>query len=413
MSRISVTTMIDAKHVRVNCSIPGLTIAGCDDLCSVLIELGRLITENSGAGAPLTVTLHPIDRSAPLGNIVTTTTACAPITEYHWTIQNLATNTVYTFAGLPQADATAEPHVVSGTYSLPLIDWNSVGGQLCNYRVTLTVTDNCHRYATEVKLSLLPVGSLYRQAFTYTGSDQDITVPPCATKALVKAWGAGGSAQSYLPTHGGGAGGYTEASIPVTPGDLLTVIVGQSPTSATAYGFAGSTGDGTGGGLSGLFTGHTKVLHAENSRALLIAGGGGGGDYAGNNASRGGNGNDPDHSGGQNTMQGIADNLDNSLAISAATYCGSGGGGYHGGGRHYRTSVQGSATTLPYGGEGGSPFVVSGATGIKILATPDGSNVAPNSTDPDYQTGIAVGAPPGVRNGVGGHGLVVIYWMTA
>lgn len=404
--------MIDAKHIRVTCTIPGLTIVGCDDLCTVLAALGRLILENSGTGAALTVSLQPIDRNAPLANIVSTSTACAPITEYRWTIQNLATGIAYTFAGAPNADAGTQPYVVSGSYSLPLIDWSAVGGQLCNYRVSLTVTDACNRYAIDVKLSLLPAGSLYRQVFTYTGSDQDITVPPCATKALVKAWGAGGSAQSYLPTHGGGAGGYTEAIIPVTPGALLTVIVGQSPTSATAYGFAGSTGAGTGGGLSGLFTGHTKVLHAENSRALLIAGGGGGGDYAGNNASRGGNGNDPDHSGGQNTMQGIADNLDNSLAISAATYCGSGGGGYHGGGRHYRDSIQGSATTLPYGGEGGSPFIVSGATNLKIIATPDGSNAAPNITDPDYQTGIAVGAPFGVRQGVGGHGLVVIYWMT-
>lgn len=401
--------MLDAKHIRLTCPIPGLTITGCDDLCTVLATLGRLILENSGAGAALTVTLQPIDRAAPLGSSVVTSTACAPITEYRWTIENLATTAVYTFAGPPTADATAEPYVISGAYSLPLIDWHSVGGQLCNYRVTLTVTDSCQRYATDVKLTLLPAGSLYRQAFTYTGSDQNITVPACATTALVKAWGAGGSAQSLLPTHGGGAGGYTEALLPVTPGDLLTVVVGQSPTSATAYGFAGSTGDGTGGGLTGLFTGHTHVLHSENNRALLIAGGGGGGDYAGNSSSRGGNGNDPAHSGGQNTMQGITDNLD---PFPARTYCGSGGGGYHGGGRHYRDSIQGSAATLPYGGEGGSPYVVSGATNIKILASPDGSNSPPNATDPDYQTGIALGASPGVRNGIGGPGLLIIYWMT-
>jgi hypothetical protein len=56
--------------------------------------------------------------------------------------------------------------------------------------------------------------------------------------------------------------------------------------------------------------------------------------------------------------------------------------------------------------------VVAGATNVTLLATPDGSNAAPNSSDPDYQSGVAVGAPPGIRDGQGGHGLVVIYWVT-
>lgn len=404
---------MDAKHIKVNCTIPGLSLTGCHDLCTVLAALGQLIADNAGQGSPLSVLLNPINRNAPLASTVATSAACGPLTEYRWTLENLATNQAVTFAGAPTADASPSPYVVSGSYSLPLIDWNAVGGQLCNYRVTLTVTDSCNRYATDVKTSLLPAGTpealWARQVFTYTGADQVINVPACATKMRAKCWGAGGHSQSYLITHGGGAGGYTEAVIPVTPGEQLRVIVGQATTAVTSYGFAGATNHGAGGGLSGIFrkAGPVRVLPSEAHYALIIAGGGGGADYAGTTQSRGGNGNDPVYSGGQNSMQGISDNTEGNASAN-----GGGGGGYRGGGRHYRDSIQGLATTLPYGGEGGSGYTIVGATNVVMLSTPDGQRTAPNSSDPDYQTGIGVGAPGALVDAAGGHGLVVIYWMT-
>ena len=167
---------MDAKYIKVNCTIPGLALDGCHDLCTVLAALGQLIADNAGQGSPLSVLLTPINRNAPLGSTVNTSAACGPLTEYRWTLENLATNQSVTFAGPPTADASAEAAVVSGSYSLPLIDWNVVGGQLCNYRVTLTVTDSCNRYATDIKTSLLPGSALYHQIFTYTGADQVITV---------------------------------------------------------------------------------------------------------------------------------------------------------------------------------------------------------------------------------------------
>jgi len=404
---------MDAKYIKVNCAIPGLVLTGCHDLCSVLTALGQLIIDNGGQGSALSVLLTPIDRNTPLGSTVATSAACGPLTEYRWTIENLATGgplgAAVTFAGAPLADASAEPYVVSGSYSLPLIDWSAVGGQLCNYRVTLTVTDSCNRFATDVKTSLLPTGTLYREVFTYTGADQVINVPACATKMRAKCWGAGGHSQSYLLTHGGGAGGYTEAVIPVTPGEQLRVVVGQATTAVTSYGFAGATNHGAGGGLSGIFrkAGPVRVLPSEAHYALIIAGGGGGADYAGTTQSRGGNGNDPVYSGGQNSMQGISDNTEGNASAN-----GGGGGGYRGGGKHYRDSIQGQAATLPYGGEGGSGYTIAGATNVVMLSTPDGQRTAPNSSDPDYQTGIGVGAPGAMVDAAGGHGLVVIYWMT-
>lgn len=404
---------MDAKYIKVNCSIPGLSLTGCTDLCSVLAALGQLIADNAGQGSSLSVLLAPINRTAPLASTATTSAACGPLTEYRWTLENLATNQTVTFAGPPTADAGVEPYVVSGSYSLPLIDWNAVGGQLCNYRITLTVTDSCNRYATDVKTSLLPGGALYREVFTFTNADQVITVPACATKMRAKCWGGGGHSQSYLLTHGGGAGGYTEAVIPVTPGEQLRVVVGEGGDYVKSYGFAGTTNHGVGGGLSGIFRkpGIIGVLPSDANYALIVAGGGGGADYGGTAQSRGGNGNDPVYSGGQNSMQGVTDTLEGN-----ASYNGGGGGGYRGGGRHYRDSIQGQAATLPYGGEGGSGFVVAGATDVVMLATPDGQRTAPNSTDPDYREpsgrGIAVGGAGAMVDGNGGHGLVVIYWMT-
>ena len=401
---------MDARYIKVNCAIPGLeNLAGCGDLCSVLQELGRLIVENGGNGSALTVSLATIDRNAPLGSTVATSAACGPLTEYRWTIENLATNQAVTFAGAPLADASHESYVINGMYSAPMIDWSAVGGQLCNYRVILTVTDSCNRFATDVKTSLLPAGSLYRQAFTFTRADQVINVPACATKMRAKCWGGGGHSQSYLITHGGGAGGYTEAVIPVTPGEQLRVMVGEGGDLVSSYGFAGTTNHGVGGGLSGIFrkSGIVGVLPGDASFALIVAGGGGGADYGGTAQSRGGNGNDPVYSGGQNSMQGISDNTEGN-----SSYNGGGGGGYRGGGKHYRDSVQGQASTLPYGGEGGSGSTIAGATNVVMLATPDGQRTAPNSSDPDYQPGIAVGGPGAMVDGDGGNGLVVVYWMT-
>lgn len=404
--------MINAKFVKVNCTIPGLeNLEGCTDLCSVLQALGQLLVDNGGQGSALSVGLAPIDRNAPLGSTVTTSVACEPLVEYSWTIWNLATNQSYTFAGVLGADAGEEPYVVSGSYALPLIDWNAVGGQLCNYRVALTVTDSCNRFATDVKVSLLPSGTLYRQAFTYTGSDQVLTVPTCATKALVKCWGGGGYSQSYLVSHAAGAGGYTEAIIPVTPGDPLRVVVGEGGSIASVYGFAGTSNRGSGGGLSGIFrkAGASSISANDASYALIIAGGGGGADYAGTAQSRGGNGNDPVYSGGQSSMQGVTDTLDGG---TAATYNAGGGGGYRGGGRHYRNSIQGQAATLPYGGEGGSGFVTASATNVVMLASPDGQRTPPNLTDPDYQRNVGVGGAGNMVDAPGGPGLIVVYWMT-
>ena len=77
---------------------------------------------------------------------------------------------------------------------------------------------------------LLLVGAAPAQAqtqvFTYTGADQSFTVPAGITQITIKAWGAGGGAANNEGSAGGG-GGFTQAILPVTPGENLTIIVGE------------------------------------------------------------------------------------------------------------------------------------------------------------------------------------------
>ncbi|MEI8192486.1 MAG: glycine-rich protein, partial [Flavobacteriia bacterium] len=99
-------------------------------------------------------------------------------------------------------------------------------------------------------------------SFSYTGSTQTYTVPAGVTSITVDANGAGGGAQ---PGNGGqaGAGGKMLATIPVTPGQVLSIIVGG------AGGNSQYNRSGSGGG------GFTGVLDASNNH-LVSAGGGGG-----------------------------------------------------------------------------------------------------------------------------------------
>ena len=76
--------------------------------------------------------------------------------------------------------------------------------------------------------------------FVYTGTSQSLTVTSGAGNVTVKLWGAGGG--GYTISGGGrssgGAGGYTTGALPVTSGDVFTIIVGQGGTygNTTSYG---------------------------------------------------------------------------------------------------------------------------------------------------------------------------------
>lgn len=135
-----------------------------------------------------------------------------------------------------------------------------------------------------------------KQIFDYTGADQTFIVPDGVTALDVKLWGAGGGAGEgdrdpswTIPGKGGGAGAVT-GSLVVTPGETLTIMVGQGGLKgvfgssvrpdASTYGWGGRGGNyengnaggrggsgGNGGGLAAIF---------RDTTPLAIAGGGGG-----------------------------------------------------------------------------------------------------------------------------------------
>ncbi len=115
--------------------------------------------------------------------------------------------------------------------------------------------------------------------FSFTGQDEEWTVPANITSILVEAYGAQGGSKDVA----GGLGGKVQAIIKVTPGEKLYIMVGGQPSlnSITAvYGNGGDAGTNNsnnskqgaaGGGMTALFRSSVAM-----SNVLLVAGGGGG-----------------------------------------------------------------------------------------------------------------------------------------
>jgi uncharacterized repeat protein (TIGR02543 family) len=130
--------------------------------------------------------------------------------------------------------------------------------------------------------------------FNYTGSDQSWTVPSSVTSAtfyLIGAGGGGGRA-----SFGGGGGGYATGTYAVTPGQILTVIVGQGGGGVAAGAVSGLPGAYTpltygGGGRGGSYGGASALWYSSGggrsairlpnaTTDLATAAGGGGGSYS-------------------------------------------------------------------------------------------------------------------------------------
>ena len=118
--------------------------------------------------------------------------------------------------------------------------------------------------------------------FNYTGETQQWVVPEGVTSATFDLHGAaGGAAQPGLegPCQGGW-GAHVQATLPVTPGQVVQIEVGDKGSSqlegGTGYNGGGAPGaswSGGGGGASDVRT------SAELADRLLVAGGGGGCGY--------------------------------------------------------------------------------------------------------------------------------------
>jgi YD repeat-containing protein len=238
--------------------------------------------------------------------------------------------------------------------------------------------------------------------FSYTGSPQAWTVPAGLTSIQVDVRGAQGGGPY------GGLGARSVATLPVTPGQVLEVMVGANPSSwPGGYdgGGNGSSwgGSGGGGGASDIRMGGIALAN----RVVVAAGGGGGGAGATATAASGGSGGtstgqngDPGcgvgaGAGGSQTAGGAGGTGGNaggtgSFGNGGGTYHagGGGGGGYYGGGGGADCGNTGA------GGGGGSDFLVTGGTAISETS---GYNAGNGSVTIAYPTLSTVGpGAPGV-----------------
>ena len=288
-------------------------------------------------------------------------------------------------------------------------------------------------------LAAPPTHATTQVVFSFSGADQTWTVPAGVSVievTMVGAGGAGGQAGGGSLAFGGGGGAVTGV-LSVTPGDVLTIIVGQGGINdnvseprdrnyrygggASGAGVSGSWPNtwGSGGGRSAIRS--TSARYATTGD-VITAGAGGGGGYSlsqgaggaggGLNGIAGGQG-DTTNGGGGGTQSaggafggpsepGVAgiQYAGGYAVISGASEGGGGGGGYYGGGGAGNNG----------GGGGGSSYLGSAAY-FAGSTTAGSGRIAGITTWPlACGTNPGRGADPGSSAlvGLGGHGCVVI-----
>lgn len=228
------------------------------------------------------------------------------------------------------------------------------------------------------------------QTFTSVGSATFVVPAGVTSLTVVAQGGKGADGGGNMWVSSGGEGGRETATIAVTPGESLQIVVGSAATSETG----GSNGGGTatsgttaggGGGASDVRQGGTALVNR-----VVVAGGGGGGGRSGP-GSHGGNGGGGGGTAGSNAdgvtqggdvsgagggagtnVAGGAGGVNNGAGVgnpgtlgvggNGPSTCedpGAGGGGYYGGGSGSAGCWNGGG-----GGGGGSNYATAGATSV-------------------------------------------------
>jgi hypothetical protein len=256
-------------------------------------------------------------------------------------------------------------------------------------------------------------------AFNYSGADQFFAVPAGVSSLTVKLWGAGGG-------YRGGSGALVTGDLAVTPGEVLTLIVGGGGKSNAAGYAAGAYGGGGGhANLAGGGGGRSAIRRGVTELATAAAGGGGGG-YPGASAGgaagvsvggKGGGASDQGGEGGTQVSGGATYQSSPATAGSAFqggeayrqifVASGGGGGGYFGGGGGGGVVFASSA-----GGGGGSSLLsgLTSASGAPGSIGADSGVDSGGAGDPDYGAGVGVGGAVGAAGGPGR--IVLIYSPT-
>jgi uncharacterized protein YhjY with autotransporter beta-barrel domain len=221
--------------------------------------------------------------------------------------------------------------------------------------------------------------------FSFTGSNQTFTVPAGVTSITMEGFGAAGG-DNEAGDGSGGNGGYLKSTITVTPGDVLTIVVGKGGgINDEPFGDGGQGGTGArpfGNPAAGSGGGATYVENSSNETLFVIGAGGGaggaglmdqgadggagggliGGDgfvaFGGGAPGEGGS-QDSGGAGGGSPGASLAGGDGNNFLMRMDEGGGGGGGaGYFGGGG----GDSGFMNEPGSGGGGGSSFVIAGST---------------------------------------------------
>lgn len=247
----------------------------------------------------------------------------------------------------------------SSSQASPSITWSQAG----NYTVNLTVTlyPGCSSSSSQtITVNACPPPLQSSVTFSFTGSLQTWTVPACATSIRIQASGGqGGNSSGGNP---GGLGARMQGDFQVSPGTVLTIVVGKQ---GNTNGASGGGGGGSGVSLQGtpwiVAGGGGGINNAQNFAGLAGttsnsgntgeygggSGGTGGADgggtvYSGNNFAYGGKGFNAGSNGSTGT-NGVSNFTTTTQGVyglgggggsvgSGYCNCGGGGGGYSGGG---------------------------------------------------------------------------------
>jgi CshA-type fibril repeat protein len=306
--------------------------------------------------------------------------------------------------------------------------------------------------------------------FRYTGGTRAFTIPADVTSLYVNAWGGGGGgtpAAGLADPGQGGGGAYTGGLFNVTPGQTLTLQVGEgghalgSPT----YGGGGSAGTSAGTPeLTGASGGGASSVSLAGSIKFVAGGGGGAGSAAAlsgtdplnpgtrdssfvNYLSGGGGGLPAGNShafsaryqgGAATTSAGgsaaVANDSGCSLATAGSSLQGGnggantdasqgggggGGGGFYGGGGGGCFGPVTTANSGQGGGGGGGSSYYSGTlfaegqSGQTSTTTLSHANAGAN-TNEQYETGVGIGSSGSETEdlGDGGNGEIVLQYVT-
>jgi hypothetical protein len=211
--------------------------------------------------------------------------------------------------------------------------------------------------------------------FTFTGTEQTVVVPECATSMVIEAWGAQGGGP------GGGNGGYARGtSTTITEGDTFYVYVGGRE-GYNGGGTAHAASPAHGGGASDV-----RSVAGDLASRLIVAGGGGGGAATDVGLRLGG-------TGGGGTC--------------GANYCGGGGGtGYGGNGLGGDLAGGAGNTSCHSGGAGGGGAESGGAPSCNTCysSTCGTSGTLGEGGDGDtWENGICFTSYGGTTGGGGGY----------